>query len=137
MSGNLYPSYGLSGATKTRGISGTTKGGKNCLDVNVLSNVGSTGGFITLQKVVTTAGTPVQLSSDAAVSLGVKVTIKAKSANTKAIYIGYSSATALHTNTSYFKLESNENIELSVSNLNLIWLDSEVNGEGVEVIYEN
>lgn len=34
--GNLYPSYGLSGATKTRGISGTTKGGKNCLDVNVL-----------------------------------------------------------------------------------------------------
>jgi len=33
---NLYPSYGLSGATKSRGISGTTKNSKNALDVNVV-----------------------------------------------------------------------------------------------------
>jgi len=37
MSNNLYPSYGLSGSTKSRGISGTTVGGKNALDVHVVS----------------------------------------------------------------------------------------------------
>lgn len=37
MSGNIYPSFGLSGATKTRGISGTSKNGKNALDVNIVA----------------------------------------------------------------------------------------------------
>lgn len=36
MSGQIYPSFGLSGGTKTRGISGTTKSGKNCLDMHVV-----------------------------------------------------------------------------------------------------
>ncbi len=37
----IYPSYGLSGTTKYNGISGTTIGGKNALDVNI---VGETSG---------------------------------------------------------------------------------------------
>lgn len=37
MSGQIYPSYGLSGVTKSRGISGTTVGGKNALDVNIVA----------------------------------------------------------------------------------------------------
>jgi len=36
MSGQLYPSFGLSGVTKSRGVSGTTKSSKNALDVNVV-----------------------------------------------------------------------------------------------------
>lgn len=76
MSGNLYPSFGLSGATKYRGISGTTKGGKNCLDVNVLSNVGSTGGFIYFTELIHFEHSFSYLVMPQ--YLGVKVTIKAK-----------------------------------------------------------
>lgn len=226
MGGNIYPSYGLSGTTKSRGISGSTKSGKNALDVNILGQVGENGGIITLQKNITTSGTPLKLSphivattiafnevgatgdtitdsgngflnagfavgdyiyvsgstsndgtyqiktvvagtitvadtddlvSEIAgdtvtivkvasatatteygtpISLGVKVTVKAKSSNSGTITVGYSSATALNTNTSHLKLESNESIELFVSNLNKIWLDATSSGDGVEVIYE-
>lgn len=86
------------------------------------------------QKVVTTSGTPVQLPSQT-VDPDQTAVIKAKSANTGTICVGYSSVTALNSNASHFKLAANEGIELNVmTNLNEVWIDSTVNGEGVEIL---
>ena len=89
----------------------------------------------TFQKNVTTSGTPVQLT-DLSVPDGVKVTIKAKVANTGTITIGGSSADSLNTGTSFFKLRSGESIGLQVTNPNVIWIDATVSLEGVECLLE-
>ncbi|MFA5091695.1 MAG: hypothetical protein WC483_03845 [Candidatus Paceibacterota bacterium] len=91
--------------------------------------------FITGQKNVTTAGTPVQLGHNP-VPNGVKICIKAKKANTGTIYIGNSSANAKIANATCFSLAANEAISLSVDNLNDVWIDSSVNGEGIEFAFE-
>lgn len=73
------------------------------------------------------------------VSDGVKVVIKAESDNTGSITIADTSAKALNTNTDYFNnfaLAKGESVEVSVKNLNQIWMDSTVNGDGVEIIFE-
>jgi hypothetical protein len=85
------------------------------------------------QKNVTTSGTPVQLPSQT-IELDQSVAIKAKAANTGTICVGYSSADALNSGTTHFKLTANEALdEVKVVNLNQIWIDSTVNGEGVEI----
>lgn len=89
----------------------------------------------TNQKIVTTAGTPVQLA-DQAVPPGVSVTVKAKEGNTGKITVGYSSVTALHTNAFYFSLVPGGARDWQVQNASSIWIDSEVNGEGVEYTFE-
>jgi hypothetical protein len=91
----------------------------------------------TFQKNVTTSGTPVQLPS-ATVRSGrreagdLTLLLKAKSTNTGTISWGFSSDEALKTSTDHFKLAANEAIEIDVNNANEIWIDSTVNGEGVE-----
>ena len=81
------------------------------------------------QKSVTTAGTRVQLSS---VSYLIhSITIKAKSGNTGSIYVGASDVIS----TNGFILAAGEGISLDVDNLNDIWLDSSVNGEGVSYFF--
>jgi hypothetical protein len=91
--------------------------------------------FSTFQKNVTTSGTPVQLTASV-IPDGIQLLIKAKKANTGTITIGNSSANALNTDTLHFKLEPNECISIQPINANLVWLDSTVNGEGVECIVE-
>lgn len=87
----------------------------------------------TFQKTVTTAGTPVKLD-DVPVESDQSVVIKAKSANTGTITVGFSSASALNSSSSHFKLRANESLEdIKISNTNRIWIDATVNGEGVEV----
>ena len=88
-----------------------------------------------MQKNVTTSGTPVQLTSTA-VPDGVTVVVKAKSGNTGTITLGYSSATALNSGTDCFKLTAGQAIGIQVDDTSHIWLDSTINGEGVEVILE-
>jgi hypothetical protein len=85
----------------------------------------------TYQKNVTTSGTPVQLQSQA-VEPDQVVLIKAKVANTGIISVGYSSATALNSSTAHFKLRAGESVTIKVPEASLIWIDSTVNGEGVE-----
>lgn len=92
--------------------------------------------FNTLQKNVTTSGTPVQLSADAAVQAGIPICIKAKSANTGTITVGPTSAKALNSGVDCFRLGAGAALEIRVANLNEVYIDSTVNGEGVEVIHE-
>lgn len=82
------------------------------------------------------AGATVKIIAPKTVPDGVGVTIKALNANTGVIHVGYSSATALNTGGGSFTLRNNESVGLQVENINQIWLDATVSGEGVEVIYE-
>lgn len=80
---------------------------------------------------VTTAGTRVQLSSSSVACK--KVHIQAKVGNTGSIYVGGSTVAS----TRGVELLPLATITLTVSNLNLVYLDSSVNGEGVIYTYEN
>lgn len=89
--------------------------------------------ILTLQKNVTTSGTPVQVGSQLIDSEDT-IVIKAKAANTGSICIGHDSASALNSGSAHFKLAAGEGVELYCRNLNQIWIDATVNGEGVEVL---
>ena len=80
----------------------------------------------TNQFAVATAGTAVQLQSNATLSL----TIKALAANTGLIYVGGSSVDS----TSGFELSAGDSVSIAVSQNNLIWIDASVSGEKVCVI---
>lgn len=91
--------------------------------------------FITGQKLVTTSGTPVQLNSNV-VPPGSEVVVKAMSSNTGTITVGNSSANALNSGSTHFKLAQNQSLTIQVNNTGLIWIDATVSGEGVEFIVE-
>ena len=55
--------------------------------------------------------------------------------NVGTVYVGYTSATALNTNSDYFSLFPGESVGLNITNANLVWIDAE-NGEGIEYITE-
>lgn len=88
--------------------------------------------IFTFQKNVTTSGTPVQLQAQSIDSDQI-VLIKAKSANSGTITVGYSSATALNSGTGHFKLAAGQSIELEVPDTSKVWIDSTSSGDGVEV----
>lgn len=76
---------------------------------------------------VTTAGTRIQLPAYSCK----EVTIIAKKGNTGSIFVGGSNVSS----TVYgAELEQKESITLSVSNANLIYIDSSVSGEGVSYV---
>jgi hypothetical protein len=81
------------------------------------------------QTTVTTAGTHIQLPSNACAT----VTIKAKKANTGLIYVGGSSVTSGNG----LILEAGEQITLNITNTNLLYIDSSVSGEGISYIFTN
>jgi hypothetical protein len=87
------------------------------------------------QKNVTTSGTPVQID---AIDLQGKqeVAVKAKLSNTGIISVGFSSATALKTSSSHFKLYAGDSVRVVVDDLDEVWIDSTVNGEGIEYILD-
>lgn len=80
---------------------------------------------------VTTAGTRVQLSASSVACK--KVHIQAKSANTGSIYVGGSTIAAGRG----IELFATASVTLEVSNLNLVYIDSSANGDGVTYTYEN
>jgi len=74
-----------------------------------------------------------------AISDGVEVTVRALPTNTGNICLASSSARALNTNTNYERhmlLANSESLQLQVKNLDSLWIDSTVSGDGVEIIYE-
>lgn len=85
----------------------------------------------TYQRTVTTSGTPVQLANQT-VDPDQVVLIKAKTANTGTISVGYDSTSAANGSSAHFKLRAGESMVVSVRNTNMLWIDSTVNGEGVE-----
>ena len=56
--------------------------------------------------------------------------------NTGRITVGNSSANALNTGTDYFSLLQNQSMSFQVENMDLIWIDSTVSGEGIEYFFE-
>jgi len=82
------------------------------------------------------AGATVTLTAPKAVPDGISVNLKAKAANTGNITVGYSSATALNTGTGWMALDASESIGIQVNNINTIWVDATVSGEGIEVWFE-
>ena len=76
---------------------------------------------------VTTAGTRVQLPTLACN----KVTIIAKRANTGYVYVGMNTVSS----TVYgAELAAKDSMDFDVSNLNELWIDSSVNGEGISYV---
>lgn len=78
------------------------------------------------QITVTTAGTEVQ-GTDVK---GEGFYVKAKSTNTGLIYIGNTGADVVSSTTGYI-LSAGDQVYIGIKNLNQIWVDSSVNGEGV------
>ena len=81
------------------------------------------------------AGT-VTLTAPKTIPNGISLNIKARSNNTGDITVGYSSATALNTAGASVVLDANESIGMQVTSTDVVWLDSTVSGETVEVWFE-
>lgn len=75
------------------------------------------------QRTVTTAGARVQLQTQACLG----VTVKAKSANTGLIYVGDSGVTSANGHI----LAAGDAVSLAIDNVNRLWIDASVDGEGV------
>jgi hypothetical protein len=99
-----------------------------------------TAGTITLNNkgvlIAEGAAAMVKLTAPKDIPDGVAVTIKAKEGNTGIIHIADSAAKALNTSGGSFTLTHNESVGLQVNNINQIYIDATVSGEGVEVILE-
>lgn len=94
------------------------------------------GSFVTGRTTVTVSGTPVQFAANV-VPPGIKVIVRAPIANTGVIHIGSSSANALNTAGTSFRLSAaTQPMELMVDNTDRIWADSTVSGETVDFYFE-
>lgn len=92
--------------------------------------------FITGQKDVTTAGTAVQLTtSSIPIPNGFQLTVIAKPGNTGYIYFGYTQSEAEGT-TKFDGLAAGLAHSFRITNANLVWVNSSVDGEGVSWIVE-
>jgi hypothetical protein len=90
-------------------------------------------GFKVDQLNVTTSGTPVNYGTSRTVPNGFGLVVAAKPSNTKNIYLGDTSADALKTGGHAIILSPGTSVKLFITNWNLIWIDSDVNGEGVSL----
>lgn len=85
-------------------------------------------------KTITSAGTgevmPTQVIPD-----GYKVMIKALNSNTDAVHIADTKA-KVEVDANAYELQPDEFVTLNVTNLNILWLDANVNGEGVTYTVE-
>lgn len=91
--------------------------------------------FKAFRTTVTTSGTPVQMAANE-VPDGVAVVIRALRTNTGVITVGDFSANALNTSTDNFQLLQGQSISLQIDNTDRIWIDSTVNGEQTETVFE-
>ena len=82
------------------------------------------------QVTVTAAGTAEQMPA-VVIPNGFKVVIRPLNTNTGLIYLGNSKANAEAAAAARIELDFGESASFYVTNLNLIWIDAEVTGEGV------
>lgn len=80
------------------------------------------------KQTVMASGTRVQLASSTATTT---ITVRALSTNTGLIYVGNSSVASANG----FQLSADDAISIDLNNLNKVYIDSSVNGEGVTYIY--
>lgn len=83
--------------------------------------------------VVTTAGTRVQLPDQECT----RVHITAETDNTEVVVVGGSTVVASLSTRRGTPLYATDDFTIYVANLNQIWIDSTVNGEGITYSYEN
>ena len=125
-------------------ISGKLRGIVSLLAAGIAVTLGSTTLTATVQpagvaavvsgrQVVTTAGTAVQLSAQACKS----VALTAAAANTGVVVLGDSTVVAAAGTRKGLPLAAGDTAITSVSNMNLLWMDSTVNGEGVSWLVLN
>lgn len=86
------------------------------------------------RQVVTTAGTAVQLAASSTQCK--RLTIMALIANTDYVCVGSSTVVASASTRRGIPLSGGMSITLDVDNLEDIWIDSVVSGEGVSFIYQ-
>ena len=79
------------------------------------------------RKAVTTAGTPVQMTTNAS-KLSTGVFVRALAANTGKIYVGFANTVSSSTG---FELSAGETLPLEINHADGVWIDASVNGEGV------
>ena len=96
--------------------------------------LGNKATFITFQKDVAAAGIAEQLP-DVDVPDGYNLVVKAKAGNAGNIYIGNSKENA-EDHTVTFSLAAKGSVTLAVINANVVWIDADNNGEGIEGIVE-
>ncbi len=97
--------------------------------------IGNRAALTTGQKDVTTAGTAEQMP-DVKIPNGFRAVILAKPGNTGYIYFGNSKANAESSTNRFDRLEPGDSIPVCLTNLNLLWLDCSVSGEGVSYYVE-
>ena len=85
------------------------------------------------RKVVAAAGTAVQLQNHACK----QVAITGETDNTGAIWIGDASVDETPTSQKGIIVYASQTVTLSISNTNLLYIDSAVNGDGVAYAYFN
>lgn len=90
--------------------------------------------FATNQKAVTTAGTAVQLQSQA-VPDGFTIFLRSLAANTGKIWVGSSQANAQN-HAIAEPVEAGAFNTIALTNTDEIWIDADVNGEGVSWLVE-
>jgi hypothetical protein len=120
--------YGYDGAVWQR-IGTALVGSRYALDVNVVAGGATPTPPITLYSntvPVPTAGTPVAIAGSVSIK---RITLKAYGTNTGKIYVGDST-------TQYLELEAGESIDINIDNLSKVWIDADVNAEGVTYIAE-
>ncbi len=84
-------------------------------------------------KNIAVAGTPAALAASTACT---SVIITARKGNTKEIAYGFSNAVRATAGSEIgAQLQPGESVTLYVTNLSLIWIDAQVNGEGVSFTY--
>jgi len=86
------------------------------------------------RKVVTTAGTPVVLAASTSCK---SVTVQAEKDNTDDIIIGGSGVVGPIGTRQGVYLSPGDSIDLPIDDLNKVYIDSLVNGEGVTYVYFN
>lgn len=79
-------------------------------------------------KNVTTAGTQVQLAPTNAIKT---ITVRALASNTGLIYVGTSTVSSANG----FQLSPQETVSLDIADISSVWINSQVNGEGVTYVY--
>lgn len=91
--------------------------------------------FTTGQKDITAAGTAEQLP-DVPIPDGFRALIMAKPGNTGYIYLGNSKANAENSSARFDRLEAGDSIARPITNLNLVWIDTNTSGEGISYCVE-
>lgn len=91
--------------------------------------------FATNQKNVAVSGTPEQLQTQT-VQDGFQVVVKAKTTNTDLVYVGASALIANKASGTNFTLSAGSGVGIACDNVNDIWIDVAVSGEGVEWLVE-